>query len=1005
MPTAASIPNAGERVGSGSGKKSGTDGSHGWVPPTPEEVGALIPNYEVLAILGRGGMGAVYKARQITLDRPVALKLLPLEVSVDDNFANRFRREARALAKLNHPHIIAIHDFGQTREGQLYFAMEFVEGANLAEVIRQVGLNPEQALSLAGQICAALAYAHGKGVVHRDIKPANVMIDMDSHAKVADFGLARLIERNAEASGYTMTGTVMGTPGYMAPEQMLDMNVDHRADIYSLGVMLYEMLCGETPQGAFTPPSQRIGCDVRIDQIVLKAMQQAPDRRYQSTEEMEAAVESARFPAPEPEAVPLHVQVRAHHMATHHAKPKKSHGVTIAAVVAVVALAAIFLAKPWATDAKLTAKPLATSDSRESAPPEPQPSSSAMSKPAEPVPQQTVEDSIKRLMATKGWEEAKISVTPEGTLAVDLNERNIDDLTPLVGLPVSELNARGTPITDLGPLRGLSLHGLYLVNTPVSDLSPLKDLPLLNLGLANTRVTDLSALRDMKLRTLCLDRNSQEIDLAPLAGMTTLEDVLLPENPKNLELLRKLTNLKYIGYTWSGELGKGSATPASEFWKSHAQQKSAGTSQPSVDTTSSGGSPKSQSATGRWLAEQDLQWQATFANEVGTPFESGAGSLKKKYLAALDLQVEAATRSGRLDDVTALRAEINRLSSGGEVPVEDDATTAATLKTLRATYRKAFAPLYADRMAAAKVVYGRYDAILAKYLLGITQRQRLDEAAEIKAKRERLGAAWLRSPCAIIGNTFTAATKERPFVNSLGMKFVPVRMSGGASGGQRVLFSIFETQVQDYEVFATETKRRWTKPGFPQDPTHPAVNIGQADVQAFAAWLTERERKAGWLRSNDSYRLPTDHEWSCAAGIGEQEIEGKSPGEKDLTIAKEFPWGSRWPPVAGTGNFSGEEAAGHEVWNGQTILAGYRDDFPETAPVGIYAANSFGLFDLGGNVWEFCDTREKSVRRGGAFGSATERDLNSTRRLLNDPEFLDNTTGFRLVLVSKTSAK
>jgi hypothetical protein len=502
------------------------------------------------------------------------------------------------------------------------------------------------------------------------------------------------------------------------------------------------MLCGETPQGAFTPPSQRIGCDVRIDQIVLKAMQQAPDRRYQTTAEMEAAVESARFPPPpEPEPVPPHVQVMAHHMAAPHKKSKKSHGAIVAAVLGGAAAAALFLAKPWATDAPPPKSPV-TSTLSGSAPPEADFPSAASPTPAVPVPQQTADAAAKRLNATQGWEDAKISVTPDGTLSVHIEDRNIADLSPLAGQAVSELAAHACPITDLGPLRGLPLRALLLDDTPVSDISPLKDLPLLSLTLANTRVTDLSPLRDMKLQGLFLDRNSQEIDLAPLAGITTLEDILLPEKSQNLELLRKLPNLKFIGYTWSGGNVKGSTTPAAEFWKSHdAQKSSAGTSQPQGGTTPSGGSAKLQSATGKWLAEQELQWQAKFASEVGTPFESGAESLKKKYLAALDTQVAAATRSGRLDDITALRAEIKLLTSGGEVPVEDDATTAATLKTLRATYRKTFAPLYAERMAKAKVIYASFDAILAKSWVSLTQRQRLAEAAEVKAKRERLAAA------------------------------------------------------------------------------------------------------------------------------------------------------------------------------------------------------------------------------------------------------------------------
>src|SRR6185503_17180233 len=133
-----------------------------------------------------------------------------------------------------------------------------------------------------GEVCAALTYAHGKGVVHRDIKPANVMVDAESKVKVADFGLARLTDVNPEMHGMTMTGMVMGTPDYMAPEQKRGMNVDARADIYSVGVMLYEMVCREVPQGVFAMPSKRTGCDPRLDAIVQKAMQSSPEERYQN---------------------------------------------------------------------------------------------------------------------------------------------------------------------------------------------------------------------------------------------------------------------------------------------------------------------------------------------------------------------------------------------------------------------------------------------------------------------------------------------------------------------------------------------------------------------------------------------------------------------------------------------------------------------------------------------------------------------------------------------------
>jgi serine/threonine protein kinase len=600
-------------------------GAGGWEPPTVEEAALLFPQYEVLSLLGRGGMGAVYQARQIELDRLVAIKLLPLEVSVDRDFADRFRREARAMAKLNHPNIIAVFDFGTTHERHLFFVMEYVEGANLHQMIHGPGITPAQALEIIASACDALAYAHGEGVVHRDIKPANVMVSTKGQVKVADFGLARLIDPAAEQLGHTMTGTVMGTPDYMAPEQMRGMNVDHRADIYSLGVMLYEMLCREVPRGIFDPPSARTpGCDTRIDQVVTKAMQQQPERRYQSTPEMKTDVSAA---------------------------------------------------------------------------------STILSRPPEPT----------------------------------------------------------------------------VVSPPPAK--PAKSKKPLLIGLA-----------------------------AALAAVA---------------------------------LG-------ASFW------------------------PKQK-------------------------------------------------------DQAAQRPEVKGSDSATE------------------------------------------------------------------SKRSATQAT----------STVSNATKEAPFVNSLGMKFVPVPILGGPTGGQRMLFSVWDTRVQDYAEFVKETKREWKKPDFEQGPTHPAVMVSWEDAQLFCQWLTARDQAAGRLPTEWRYRLPSDHEWSCAVELGAREDAAKLPAENHEKIKGVFPWGTQWPPPAGAGNYAGEEvraaqAAGQhqEI---KDVIAGYNDGFVETSPVGSFQANRFGLYDLGGNVWQWCEdwfdqAQKDRVLRGASWHFIDRYALQSSHRNHSVPGGRSAYDGFRCVV-------
>lgn len=266
----------------------------GFEPPSIDELATRFPQLEILELLGQGGMGAVYKARQRELGRLVALKILPPEIGDDDSFAERFTREARALARLAHSHIVLIYDFGRAG-GLFYILMEYVDGANLRQTMATGRLTSNEALAIIPQICEALQFAHDEGIVHRDIKPENILIDKRGRVKIADFGLAKLVGADAGDHPLTATHQVMGTLRYMAPEQTQgSRKVDHRADIYSLGVVFYELLTGELPMGRFAPPSKRVQIDVRLDEIVLKALEQQPEQRYQHASDIKIDVDQFR---------------------------------------------------------------------------------------------------------------------------------------------------------------------------------------------------------------------------------------------------------------------------------------------------------------------------------------------------------------------------------------------------------------------------------------------------------------------------------------------------------------------------------------------------------------------------------------------------------------------------------------------------------------------------------------------------------------------------------------
>ncbi|NNC88678.1 MAG: serine/threonine protein kinase [Akkermansiaceae bacterium] len=276
----------------------------GMQPPSLEEIAAAFPQFEVLELIGSGGMGAVFKVRQPRLDRVVALKVLPRALAGDERFTERFTREARTLAKLSHPNIVAVHDFGESG-GFHYLLMEYVDGANLREAMHAGKFTPEQAFAVVPEICTALQYAHDEGVLHRDIKPENLLLDTKGRVKIADFGIAKLVGREFAGEAPLTRTIAPGTPQYMAPEQIEHpADVDHRADIYSLGVVFYEMLTGELPIGRFAAPSEKAAVGGRVDEIVFRTLEKEPQRRQQSAGEVKTQVEGLDQDAPPAPPVP-----------------------------------------------------------------------------------------------------------------------------------------------------------------------------------------------------------------------------------------------------------------------------------------------------------------------------------------------------------------------------------------------------------------------------------------------------------------------------------------------------------------------------------------------------------------------------------------------------------------------------------------------------------------------------------------------------------------------------
>jgi len=401
------------------------------------------------------------------------------------------------------------------------------------------------------------------------------------------------------------------------------------------------------------------------------------------------------------------------------------------------------------------------------------------------------------------------------------------------------------------------------------------------------------------------------------------------------------------------------------------------------------------------VAAIENQFRAAYDLYVGQQYASSVADLDVKYLGAVERAMQAATQGGKLEETLALQDEIQRVKAKGPLPENDDGV-APSLAKLRATYREQLGKLLNVRQQAIAPIIEKFDAALAMHQAELTKGGKLQEAVAVKTYRGGGLAQRLTGDALAVSLTAASAAPEKPFENSLGMRFVPVPITGGLPDGRAIRFSIWETRVKDYAAFVKEEKREWRKPDFAQADDHPAANVSWEDATAFCDWLTKLERRKRKIGSFDIYRLPTDHEWSCAVGVGKDEDPVAAPAAKSGK-APGYPWGQEFPPPKNGGNFKGEETQRNGATEVLPIL-GYDDGFEWTAPVGSFAPNSIGLYDLGGNVWEWCqewhDPGNPRYRllRGGSWAVSLKSILSSSFRVFNEPTTVNDNRGFRVVL-------
>jgi serine/threonine protein kinase len=900
--------------------------------PLPEELTQLLPAgaYKVESFLGQGGMGAVYKASQVRLKRPVAIKIMRRDVGKDHDFEARFEREAQAMAKLNHPNIVSVIDFGEAGPDYLYIVMELIDGADMMDVIRGGQMTQEMALTLLPQVCDALQFAHDHGIVHRDIKPSNIMLTRDGRVKMCDFGLAKRYD--LESSFRTQTGTGMGTPDYAAPEQF-DPNghIDHRADIYALGVMIYQMITGQLPRGVWKPPSQRAEISPQWDDIVSRAMQSDPSDRYQHASDIKTDVSS----------IPLSGRVRKD-VVSQDEKVVASHALASAATKSrarapllfglitgtfVLVVGAFYAFK--SSRSGETPVPVETSQSNQLAPPP--------------------------LIASPptGWNAkasraaAELALTKSNSVIIEQNGKTLsishsqplplgdfrfigfftgnfsppqtyDDLAK--GMTEAELKAMLAPIE----LERVNVKSVRVLNDEIAYIIASKP-GLKHAGFQGAKMTD-ELLSHFSQASLL-----EDLDLSQCSAVTDA----------GFGHLSKLTNLRRLGLDSTQVTTNGIAALKS------ANQ----------------------------LESLSMIWKGD-GDEDSARIASACPNLKR-------LAVQHAFSAESLRQIAKIK----------------------NLSLLRLTKFNPSAPhLTALTEMASLSELSLEDSTISDFTA-------LDAALKQMPMLKKVTVNGVARTLDIpVLSSISSATKESPFTNTLGMKFVPVPITGGPTDKQRVLFSVWETRVHDYEVFVKETKREWKKSGIEQGTTHPAVNMNCEDAMAFCAWLTETEHKAGKLDAQLAYRLPSDHEWSCAVGIGDKETATKTPEEKNIQI-NVFPWGNEWPPPADAGNYGGLELKplidSGRVMGGSTDLGEWEDSFIDSAPCGSFRASRDGLFDLGGNAFEWCNTPWSAQSEGAVIRGSSSKDgqrgrLWSSFRLEKSLITTSDNLGFRCVLAPVT---
>ena len=908
--------------------------------------------------LGRGAMGVTYKAFDTNLYCYVALKVISSALLESETAADRFLREARAAARLRHRNVASVFHLG--KHGDSYFySMEFIDGETLHNRVKRDGpLECLFALDVAQQVACALIAAEQQQIVHRDIKPSNVMLVRESDgeilAKVIDFGLVKsAVGDSTAASELTMRGFV-GTPYFASPEQLDRQPEDIRSDIYSLGVTLWYMLTGKpTFVGSMasviaqhlekSPSFESIAIlPKQVVAVLRRMLEKERSQRIQSPTELRAELKRCieSLPASRPPERPL--------------ASDADNFETIA-----LTNTALQFVRPE-SGALLKNRYRLIEDVN----------------PANPGHTFHAEDVVSTARITVRI----FMASPE----------LLDEIDQRAALLPSALHRNFIHVLAVERERNFSFIAFeWLEGFALVDL--------------------LRARRALTLREmlLLLKQIASAVDAARQWGMKlemNLRDILIHFPDGFVDPAASNVLLRCPLDEWPAFVVKLSLLGEIKELEAAAEGIE-------ERTMISNAKPQQDAVHLGILVYELLGGKPGGFAPIANVSEKGNEILRKCLTPERSFST-ATEFYDALNEVSVARRTAHPNASKVSEPVQPSqirfAPSSAESPALKPAPPSESPRPQNEQKKGALILVAILSGVLAAggllwlYLSG-TSNPAPAANPQWPAPKPALGPSFHPPP----------PQPGKAWTNSLDMRFVPLG---------NIFVSIWQTRVRDFEAFVAATgydavggmssaitqngfklnQMSWKEPGFSQTPNHPVVGVSWEDANQFCAWLTKKERNEGTLKNFQSYRLPTDREWSEAIGLERE--QGGTPSDRSAKIKGVYPWGATFPPPVDTLNYAGSEsrAGAPDAWS---VIPDYHDAYPRTAPVSAFSPNARGLCSLGGNVWEWCMDRYKNTLnwrtlRGGSWATFRQEEILSSYRRGYGPLFRSDEIGFRCVIAS-----